>query len=69
MMLSPHDHFSRPANIAEGKRGRLKDVNVSKTINMIGELPLLCYYKEECFELNGKKIVPYCFAGIVIARK
>lgn len=47
----------------------MKDVNVSKIINMIGELPLLCYYEEECFERNVKKIVCDCFGGVVITCK
>ena len=47
----------------------MKNVNVSKTINMVGVLLSLCYYEEECFERNVKKIVCDCFGGIVIACK
>lgn len=36
---------------------------------MVGVLLSLCYYEEECFERNVKKIVCDCFGGVVITRK
>lgn len=69
MRVSPPDHFFRPTNIAEEKKERSKDVNVSKIINVSGVLPWLCYYEDESFERNGKKIVCDCFGGIVIVCK
>ena len=47
--------FFPPDNIAEGKRKRLKDVNVSKTINIVGVLLSLCYYKEEVLSEMARK--------------
>lgn len=64
MMLSPHDHFSRPTNIAEGKEnGQSKDVNVSKIINMAGVLPLLCYYEERVLSEMARKLRPAVLAA------